>query len=132
MRVLLNRAGLASVLLAGSLWACHHEDTNTNQLILQKCNYIQAQCKAEPCSDGKFSSCYADTSLFGDKESYDVRRECHGVHVGSICPPCSNTFTLNFGGAMREVSCQEFLAAIEKQNRDCGNCIKKVGWSPTI
>lgn len=99
--------------------------------IKQRCEALEQSCKVD-CQDGEFKVCYVDTALFGDKDQYDVRAECHGMHVGSLCKPCNNIFSLNFGGSMRQVSCHDFFEAIEKQNQECGGCIKKVGSSPDV
>jgi len=120
---------IALALAALSLDGCSKQGIIDQAEIERRCSELSKVCK-KGCSGGDFKACYVDTSLFGDRESYDVRKECHGVHVGNTCEPCKHIFSLNFGGAMREVSCKTFLEAIEKQDSDCGGCMKKVGWSP--
>lgn len=45
--------------------------------------------------------------------------------VGTTCAPCSEIFALNFAGAVKDVSCEEFLQSIERRNEECNGCIQK-------
>ena len=57
---------------------------------------------------------------------YTVRDHCHAVAVGKTCPPCEQLFALNYAGSLQEVSCEEFFKSIEKKNKICDNCLKKI------
>jgi hypothetical protein len=42
----------------------------------------------------------------------------------------SGIYSINFGGVMRQVSCEDFLATIDRKNNECGNCLKVYGDAP--
>ncbi len=98
--------------------------------IHSKCLEYDSICDAT-CIDGRFKVCYVDTELFGKDGPYDVQKMCHGMHYGNTCPPCEQNFTLNFGGAMRNVSCEEFHQALARKDKLCSGCLKKIGEGPS-
>lgn len=93
-----------------------------------KCQSIQQLCNPR-CMERRFRSCWVDSKLFPN-EPTDIFQHCHATHVGSVCPPCEQKFSLNYGGVMREVACEDFLASIARKNKSCGNCLQKYGDAP--
>lgn len=96
--------------------------------IKASCDKLSKYCDPG-CLVKKFRACYIDTDLF-PSGPYDLYKHCHGVHVGNTCTPCEQIFSLNFGGSMRPVSCQEFFETLSRKNSSCDNCLKKFGDSP--
>lgn len=104
---------------------CTREANLDQHEIDRKCAEIQMACDPT-CLEQRLKVCYVDPEIYGPGP-YNVFKNCHAIHVGNNCPPCSHTFSLNFGGAMRSVSCQEFFRAIARKNNECGSCLKKIG-----
>lgn len=113
------------VLLSG----CNTSSPPDERFVASTCREYGSLCDAT-CLERRFKVCYVDTDLFGNNGPYDVQKMCHAMHYGNTCPPCEQHFTLNFGGAMRNVSCQEFHKALARKNKQCSNCLKKVGEGP--
>ena len=102
----------------------HYDDAS----IKRRCEKLADLCDPA-CIEKKFRACYVDTELFPNKP-YDLFKHCHAVHVGDTCTPCSQIFSLNFGGAMRDVGCEEFHRALVRKNKQCGDCLVRLGDAP--
>lgn len=102
---------------------CQQKEEGYTQEILAECQKWRAKECKKGCSGGDFRICYFDNRYA--KEEVDPRQECVGLIVGHSCEPCSEIFALNFAGAVKEVSCEDFLSAIANRNRECGDCVKR-------
>lgn len=111
-----------------SLSSCNNKTEHFERASYDKCSELEGLCETK-CSQRKFRSCYVDKKRFGNGP-YDVTKQCHGVHVGDMCYPCDQIFSLSFGGAMRAVSCEEFVQSLLRKNKECGGCLKAVGEVP--
>ena len=111
-------------ILVVSLISCATNDQIDERLIARTCREIEQRCDPG-CIGGTLRDCYVDTTLFPEAP-YDPFKHCHALHVGNHCAPCTHIFSVNFGGAMRDVGCEEFHRAIERKNRQCGGCLKTV------
>ena len=116
------------VLLVALLCSCADKSEKFIVPAQSMCKELESMCETK-CSQKRFKSCYVDTKLFG-AGPYDVTKSCHGVHVGDMCYPCDQIFSLNFGGAMRKVACEEFVQTLLKKNASCSGCLKAVGEPP--
>lgn len=92
-----------------------------------RCKNLNNECQLG-CFNTPFNTCYVDTKLFPNGP-YDMVQNCYATHVGESCAPCEHKFSLSFGGALRSVTCQEFLKSLDKKNQECGNCLQKYGES---
>jgi len=109
------------VVLAGCK---ENQDDKIAALAEQHCKKWSAQACRE-CKPGvvdELRECYYDSRRHVSPAV--VREDCLTVHVGNRCKPCESIFAVNFGGALREVSCKEFFVAIEERNSICNNCVK--------
>lgn len=67
--------------------------------------------------------CYAKKSLSSGAVDFAV--DCVGLHVGKTCHPCEEIYSVNFAGALREVSCERFHIELIHYNQRCGGCLKR-------
>lgn len=127
MIVLQSKAPFLQLLLALLLVGCG-SDSGDSSKIRALCRDYEQLC--DPSCDKKtFRSCYVDTEMFPGP-NHDLFKHCYAVHVGNTCHPCQQIFSLNFGGSMRSVSCEDFQQALARKNRDCNGCLEKYGTSP--
>lgn len=121
---------LLSFLLLFILLSCNRKNQSNTEQYRERCQKLTAECQPT-CEEKTFRTCFIDTKLF-PTGPYSLIDNCHAVHVGSLCAPCEQLFSVNFGGAMRGVSCEEFFSAIDRKNKDksCNGCLKQFGDSP--
>lgn len=107
---------------------CQKAPLESKAEIEARCSKLTKLCDPG-CLEKKFRVCYIDSELFPEGP-YNLYKHCHAVHVGNTCAPCEQIFSLNFGGSMRPVSCQEFFETLNRKNASCNNCLKKLGRDP--
>lgn len=96
--------------------------------IRSTCRKFESLCDPT-CMEKKFRSCWVDSEMF-PTAPHEVFKHCYGMHTGNLCHPCEQNFTVNFGGAMRDLSCEEFMRSLGRKNKECGGCLKKFGDGP--
>ncbi|MBN8549984.1 MAG: hypothetical protein J0M12_11770 [Deltaproteobacteria bacterium] len=125
----LRMAQLLSVVLALlSVAGCSNSKDEQQAAYKRRCQQLDSECRPG-CGDQKFFTCYVDTKQF-PTGPYSMSDNCYATHVGRMCAPCTHVFAVSFGGAFPTVSCEEFLAALDRKNAQCDNCLSKFGESP--
>lgn len=113
------------LVLAVSVFGCNSTSEEVvDSKITAKCKELESySCRT--CAAGvrdEFRFCYFDSTKYPKPQV--VRENCLGVHVGNKCKPCESIFAVNFGGALSEVSCENFFQTVEKRNKLCKGCVK--------
>lgn len=80
--------------------------------------------KCRGSEQGFHRYCYAKKSL--SSGAVDFAADCVGLHVGRSCQPCEEIYSVNFAGALREVSCERFHTELIHYNKRCGGCLKRI------
>lgn len=100
------------------------KDAVVDSKIVAKCQELAASsCRS--CGAGvrdEYRYCYFDSKKYPNPKV--VRENCLAVHVGNKCKPCESIFAVNFGGALSEVSCENFFQTIAERNELCNGCVK--------
>ena len=110
------------------LSSCSSDLADRRHEYTRRCEALADECVGN-CVDEAFSTCYIDKNLFPNGP-YDMVSHCYATHVGQMCVPCHHIFSLSFGGSLRKISCEDFLAGLDNKNKQCGNCLVKYGKSP--
>ena len=116
--------GLLLLLFINTTFQAGCKNTEGQDFAAAKCKEWDGGECSQNCQDGDFRFCYVDPA--NTHGAIIWRKHCHAVYVGRTCPPCTHVFALNFGGAMRKVSCEEFYESIARKNRDCSNCLQTI------
>ena len=117
-------------LLSLAIFSCKAQHQSSGEQYHERCQTITTACEPN-CLEKTFRACFIDSKLF-PKGPYDIINNCHAVHVGNLRAPCQQLFSVNFGGSMRAVSCEEFFSALDRKNNDkaCDGCLEQIGDSP--
>jgi len=118
---------LVSLLCLFPLSSCEKpSDPEGDKQVTQRCREDLTNLCSIPCKgEEDFRYCYYNPE-HADEEHFAIRAYCFAVLVGRSCEPCERLYTLNLGGSMREVSCENFYMAIDKRKIECPECVKAV------
>ena len=118
----LARVLLICLVCFGS-WACESRERVYAKIVTDRCEKDRQNCSKD-CQGKTFRYCYYYPDK-ANKPAFDIRTDCIGLHVGKSCSPCEDIYTLNFGAALQQVSCQEFYNSLYIRDKECKSCIKK-------
>ena len=103
--------------------SCQSRERVYSKIVTERCAKDRSNCSKD-CQGKTFRYCYYYPEKL-NKPQFDIRTDCLGLHVGKSCSPCEDIYTLNFGAALQQVSCEEFYSSLYARDKECNSCIKK-------